>query len=468
MRIVNFIQNKISRILGNESNFPDEYKSYYASRTIRHKKYLCHAPFNNMYFNSLGDVANCWLTFDQPEKYSEDRSIKDIWQGEKFSKLREHIKNFDLEKRCKKCQYYIQHQNYTNALSKAYDNDYPLGDYPTMMEFELSNTCNLECTMCTGLLSSAIRANREKLPALKSPYGEKFVQELREFIPHLHEARFNGGEPFLIKRYYEIWDQFIELNPNCKMVIATNGTTLNERAKTILSKGNFHINISIDSLIPERYAEIRVNGDLSKVLENFIFFKEYCQKNKRNICVMINPMRVNWDEMSNFVRFCNQHNVHLWYNTIMYPEDLSLWKLSYQELDHIYNTLSQEKFSYKLSYDRGIYQYNVDTFNNLVHNQIKTWRDDALIREQNGELDESKDYRSLFFLQLKSYSVENNDESILYIIGDKIREVEVKLGDTEQVHKFYQLISNVPLTVLVENIQENDVEILIQKFNSIV
>lgn len=468
MGILDSIKVKVERVLGIHNHVPKAYKSYYVSRTIRKKEYLCHAPFSNMYFNSLGDVANCWLTFDQPEKYSEEKSIKDIWNGEKFSILREHIKNFDLEKRCNKCKYYIDNQNFTNALSKAYDNEYPVGDYPTMMEFELSNTCNLECTMCTGLLSSAIRANREKLPALKSPYGEKFVQELKEFIPHLYEARFNGGEPFLIKRYYEIWDQFIELNPQCKMVIATNGTTLNERAKTILSKGNFHINISIDSLKSDRYAEIRVNGDLDKVKENFLYFKEYCQKNKRNICVMINPMRNNWDEMGDFVRFCNEHNVHLWFNTIMYPEELSIWKLSFDELENIYHSLSKEKFTYKLSNDRGIFQYNVETFNNLVQNQIKKWLEDAENREHNKELDDVIDYRNLFFLQLNIYSIEQKDESLSHIIGDKIREVEIKIGDSEQVQKFYQLLNQVSISVLVENIQENDVDILIEKFNSII
>ncbi len=467
MGVLDYIRGQFKTTFVKDRSIPDEYQAYYRSRIIKEKKYICHAPFNNMYFNSLGDVANCWLTFDQPEKYSEDRSIIDIWNGEKFTLLREHIKNYDLEKRCQKCQYYIENSNFTNALSKAYDNDYPLGDFPVMMEFELSNTCNLECTMCTGLLSSAIRANREKLPALKSPYGEKFVKELRDFIPHLHEARFNGGEPFLIKIYYEIWDQFIELNPGCKMVIATNGTTLNSRAKSILEKGNFHINISIDSLIPERYSEIRVNGDLNKVLENFEYFKNYCQKNNRNICVMINPMRANWEEMGDFVRFCNEHNVHLWYNSIVYPEDLSLWKMSYKELSKVFEVLSKETFQYKISYKRGIYQYNIDTYKNLVFNQIKTWLEDAYKRELDQTQEIDTDYRSIFQEKLKEYFVNRYDEQLWEKISDKIRQIEVRLNDAELVQKFYHVLCKSPMEIILDNLENNDVDVLIQKIKTI-
>jgi molybdenum cofactor biosynthesis enzyme MoaA len=467
--VIQQIKGYFTTVFSNEENIPMEYQSYYKSRIIKDKTYICHAPFSNMYFNSLGDVANCWLTFDQPEKYSEDKTILDIWNGERFSQLRDNIKNFDLEKRCQKCNYYIKNSNFTNALSKAYDNDYPLGEFPTMMEFELSNTCNLECTMCTGLLSSSIRANREHLPVLKSPYGAKFVNELKEFIPHLHEARFNGGEPFLIKIYYDIWDQFIDLNPNCRMVIATNGTTLNKRAKTILEKGNFHINLSIDSLIPERYSEIRVNGQLDKVLENFLYFKEYCQKNGRSICIMINPMRNNWEEMPEFVRFCNQHNVHLWFNSIMYPEDLSLWKLPYEELKEIYTKLSNTTFEIKSGCKKSIYKYNVETYKNLVFNQIKTWMEDAQLRLSDiGEIEKiSIDIKKSFIEKLKSFEFSSQiSNEIRNEVLDKILHMEVRLNDPDSIQKMYQILYQSPIDIVVENIKENDIDVLLQKIKT--
>lgn len=469
MGVIHKVKGYIRSVFSEQENIPKEYQSYYKSRIIKDKTYICHAPFSNMYFNSLGDVANCWLTFDQPEKYSENTTILDIWNGERFTQLRENIKNFDLDKRCQKCNNYIKNSNFTNVLAKAYDNDYPLGDFPTMLEFELSNTCNLECTMCTGLLSSSIRANREHLPALKSPYGAKFVEELKSFIPHLHEARFNGGEPFLIKIYYDIWDQFIALNPNCRMVIATNGTTINKRAKSLLEKGNFHINLSIDSLIPERYSEIRVNGNLDKVLENFLYFKEYCQKNGRSICIMINPMRNNWEEMPEFVKFCNQHNVHLWFNSIMYPEDLSLWKLSYEELKEIYEKLSTETFEYKLKYKKNIFDYNVETYKNLVFNQIKNWMVDARLRttNQDGNLENSEDFKKLFIHKLEEYdSSPHNINKVRSEVLETTLQLETRLNEAESIQKMYQILYNAPLDIIIENIRKNEIDVLVQKLKT--
>lgn len=453
---------------------PAAFRAYYQSRTIAEKRYLCHAPFNNMYFNSLGDVANCWLTFDNPERYTEDRSIMDIWKGPKFTALREHIRQFDLESRCKKCQYYIRNGNYVNALSKAYDNEYPITDYPSMMEFELTNTCNLECTMCTGLLSSAIRANREKLPALKSPYGQKFVDELREFIPHLHEARFNGGEPFLIKIYYQIWEDIANLNPACKIVVATNGTTLNKRVKEVLSRGNFHINISIDSLIPDRYAAIRVNGNLEQVLENFAWFRDYCKSDSRNICVMINPMRSNWEEMPEFVRFCNEQDVHLWFNTIMYPEDLSIWKLPHDELENIYRTLSAAAITPPAHTRREVSEHNLSTYKNLVENQIKTWMEDA--RDRREELQntwampeqQEVDHKSLFISRMEDFvgSRLPKDRDRLSNVGLRLAELEEQLHKPEYVQKLYTVLYNTPIEIAVQHLAESSTEELLNKFRS--
>src|SRR5690606_6216470 len=106
--------------------------------------------------------------------------------------------------RCSVCKTNVENGNHVSVLSKLYDYNYEVQEYPAVMEFELSNKCNLECVMCKGELSSTIRKQRDKLPPLNTPYDSTFVEQLKEFIPHLKEAKFLGGEPFLIDIYYEI------------------------------------------------------------------------------------------------------------------------------------------------------------------------------------------------------------------------------------------------------------------------
>lgn len=426
------------------------FRKYDASRKIKDRKYLCHAPYNNMYINTEGHIAVCWLTFNNPVVYTEDQSLKEIWTSGKFKALREHIEAEDLAYQCGTCEKHINEGNFVNVLARAYDNDYELTDWPSIIEFELENTCNLACTMCNGMLSSVIRRDREKLPKLESPYGEKFLEELREFIPHLKEARFNGGEPFLIKKYYRIWDMIFELNPDCKMVIATNGTVLTSKVKDYLSRGNFHLNISMDGFSKETYEAVRVRGDHDKLMENFEWFNQYCKDNDRTLCIMINPMRQNWWEMSDFVNWCNDKDVHLWFNTIVRPEDQAVWNLPAGELERIYNTLSAVELNGNKNARRGIYDYNVRTYKNLVEQQIKTWLEEAREREHSGK-DKTTAINTLrsALLQNVDRAVESDKDSFDRV-AHIFREIEKEMDEGEML-EFYTKVNQAPVEVIVDD-----------------
>ena len=229
---------------------------------------FCKAPFNNMYFNTKGNVAPCWKLPGALEDWSPDRSMKDIWTGEHFNKYRDALTSDTYLNRCKECKQDVDNDVW--PLAKAYE-DMPIQDYPSMLELEMSNKCNLECIMCNADLSSGL-ARKQGLPLLQ-PYDESFKDQIKEFIPHLKELRFNGGEPFAQELVLQICDEVIKLNPDLPISIATNGTVLNKRVKYLMKECKIQINVSIDSLIPNRYAKIRVNGKLDKVLNNLEVFK---------------------------------------------------------------------------------------------------------------------------------------------------------------------------------------------------
>jgi cyclic pyranopterin phosphate synthase len=231
--------------------------------------------------------------------------------------------------------------------------------------------------MCSGDLSSGIRKNREKLPPLPQIYTDKFVDQMEEFVPHLTELRFNGGEPFAQKIVLDICDMVAEVNPGLKINIATNATVYSKRVRKILEQNNAHINVSIDSLEPEKYAEIRINGKLEKVFKNFELYKQYCSDGKRSLSIMVNPMRNNWWEMINFIEFADKHGVNLWYNTILYPEKYALHNLPSKELKNIYDTLTKKLEDYKRSAPGR--KYNIHVGEHLVHNQIKNWLLDSYV-----------------------------------------------------------------------------------------
>ena len=331
---------------------------------------FCKAPSNNMYFTIMGKVSPCWKTTATCDNWSEDRSIMDIWYGDKFKMYRDALAKNVFLNRCTECK--VDVDNEVWPLARAYEK-LPIREYPSLMELELSNQCNLECIMCSGFLSSGIRKNRDKLPPLKQIYTDKFVEELREFIPHLQELRFNGGEPFAQKIVLDICDMVTEVNPKLKIRVATNGTVYTKRVKHILANNNIHLNISIDSLQQKRYEEIRINADFKKLMINFDIFHKYCKDNSRSLVVMINPMRNNWEEMVDFIWFSDKFDINLWYNTILYPMHLAIHSMPAEDLDIVYNTMLAQLEELPSNVR------NYDKFKHLVSNQIGNWYLDKLV-----------------------------------------------------------------------------------------
>jgi len=342
---------------------------------IDHSKSPCRAAWNNMYWNVHAKASPCWLTVGEIDRWTVDRSISDIWNGEHYKQKRQDLVEQKFTGRCSECKKDID--NAVWPLARAYS-QYSVKKYPTMMEMELSNQCNLECVMCSGELSSGIRKNREGKPPLPMAYTDKFIEQLEEFIPHLEELRFNGGEPFAQRIVLDICDMVAEVNPKLKVNIDNNGTVYSKRVRKILEQNNVHINLSIDSLDPERYAAIRINGKLSKVFENLERYKEYCTSGGRELCIMVNPMRNNWFEMIDFLDFTNKHNTNLWYNTIRYPAEYAIWNLPSDELKKIYDGLQKRLDDWVPYKDK---KNNVHITKHLIDEQIGTWLLDSYTRE---------------------------------------------------------------------------------------
>ena len=361
---------------------------YDSLRKSADRTHLCNAPVTNLYFRTDGLAVPCWLQTGDgvANKWSHENSIKDIWNGRYLQGLREDLGRGELKGMCWLCKDCINQG--TRPLALAYEDVEPNPgyEYPSMLELELSNNCNLECVMCQGSLSNLIRRNREHLPALPMAYDEKFVEELREFIPHLQELRFNGGEPFTQGIVFDVCEQVYELKPELRITIATNGTVLNDRVKSHLERGNFHINISVDSLRKERYEAIRVRADFDTLMENFLYYRDYCHAHDRYISVQVNPMRSNWDEMAEINEWALSHDVRCWYNVVRYPLHSALWNLPSDELQHIHDTLAAHEFVLDESVtNRWVFKNNMVAWHHLVDDQLTAWIKEAKEREERGE-----------------------------------------------------------------------------------
>lgn len=331
--------------------------AYNLSRNCLNNRILCHAPYTNLNFEQTGKVRACCYNYTNVLGTWPQQTIKQIWQGAQLQQLKGYIAKGNFGGGCIECGRMITAGNHQGVRARHYDEyadtwlNTKLANvanvlkgtitYPRVMEFELSNTCNLECVMCNGNFSSSIRKNREKRPPVVSPYNDRFVDELDEFIPHLTDAKFLGGEPFMIDIYLQIWERILKLNPGVRIHITTNGTFLNNRIKDLLEGLNAGIILSIDSINKETYDKIRINGNFDKVMENLAYFSDYAIRKKSFISIAACPIVYNWHEMPQMLDFCIEKKIALYFNAVFTPTELSLRSQSAEYLSKVIQYLQQ-------------------------------------------------------------------------------------------------------------------------------
>jgi len=338
----------------------------------------CWAPLKSMYLGFRGNVSVCCFNKMHVIGKFPEQSLEEIWNGPKMAEIRTALGEDDFSKGCHGCYELIDAGNYNALPAKNFDALPVAGsNFPTKIDFELSNECNLECVMCRGEFSSAIRRNREKLPAIPSAYDASLIEQLEAFIPHIHHSHFLGGEPFLIPFYLNIWERMVDLNPGIRISVQTNGTILTDRIKKILDSIRFEIGVSIDSIDAANYEVIRKNADFDKVMDNIAYFREYCQERNTHFHLSYCPMVQNWRELPEVIAFANSLDCEVFFNTVYKPANCSLAALGAEELQAIVVALQDAP----LPVETAIQRTNRRSFEQVVK-QLEYWGNEALQKEQ--------------------------------------------------------------------------------------
>lgn len=374
---------------------PEEIAKYNQRRPVWAHGSVCHAPSQSLYFGMRGEVMVCCANRSHLAGRYPEQSIKECWTSETNRKVRAALTQGDMSLGCKGCYELIRGGNFANLPGGDYDNMRPNPNgWPNRMDFELTNTCNLECVTCRGELSSSIRRNRDKLPPIPSPYDDGFVRQLEEFIPHLQKSYFAGGEPFLITPYLEIWERMARLNPSHQLSIQTNGTVLSDRIKQLLEKLRVSLAVSMDSVHPERFESIRVNAKWDMVRPNLDYFIDYAKRKGTQVTLSYTPMALNWMELPDVIEFANGLGIIIFFNNLSFPRKLAFSSLPASTLGEIVRFLA----TYRPPARNRIEQANARAYSDLAQ-QIAYWHEEALQLERHAlgtEILVGEDYYEAF------------------------------------------------------------------------
>ncbi|MEV1071004.1 GTP 3',8-cyclase MoaA [Micromonospora parva] len=130
------------------------------------------------------------------------------------------------------------------------------------LRVSLTDKCNLRCTYCMPA---------EGLPWLAGPElltDEEIVRLVRVAVELLGvtEVRFTGGEPLIRPGLVDIVTAVAALQPRPRVSLTTNGIGLDRLAPPLRAAGLDRVNVSLDTLDPDRFTTLTRRPRLDAVL----------------------------------------------------------------------------------------------------------------------------------------------------------------------------------------------------------
>lgn len=316
---------------------PDEYDE---GRRLHDKAAYstCYAPSTSMYFDQFGDVRACCQNTQGLLGNVREQTIREIWDSQSAGRLRDELAVGDFSDGCGFCGWQVDQGDHRIVFARSFDR-HPVAElhprWPLQMEFSMTNSCNLQCAMCNGDWSSSIRANRERRPPLPTVYGERFFDELADFLPHLTQANFLGGEPFLGSEPLRVMGMLAELDDPPAVAVTTNGTQWSPRIERICERLPISFVLSLDGVTKETYESIRIGADFDAVMKNLDRFREQAERHGTTVTLAHCFMRSNWREFSRFLRFAERRGLGVGMNEVLFPAELSLFQMPAAELRQV-------------------------------------------------------------------------------------------------------------------------------------
>jgi organic radical activating enzyme len=231
-------------------------------------KSFCSAPWTSMFYNKNGARTCCTnseFVPGSPTNFRNSQFLKDIKKEFLEGKRPESCNNcWELEDAGLESIRTTVYNSVTSVDTNNLTIDSPVD--LQYLELRASNLCNFSCRMCGPIDSNQIAKEIVNDPRLKIWFQQNELQELSldeitndnftEIKNHMHTVKWliiTGGEPMIIKHYYELLDYLIEqnLSQNITLQFHTNASVYNNIIVSKLEKFNkIHITLSLDAAGP--------------------------------------------------------------------------------------------------------------------------------------------------------------------------------------------------------------------------
>lgn len=197
------------------------------------------------------------------------------------------------------------------------------------LRISVTDLCDLRCKYCMG------EKGVQKLPH-DSIMSIERIKEVTEAFSELGitKVRITGGEPLVRKGIVDIVKSIRSIQGIKEISMTTNGSKLFDYAESLKRNGLDRLNISLDTLRPDRYRLLTRVGDIKNVIKGIDKAIEVGFTNIKINVVLLKGF--NDDEFDDFITFASEKSLTVRFIELMpIGESISIHKTSY---------LSNEKF----------------------------------------------------------------------------------------------------------------------------
>jgi cyclic pyranopterin phosphate synthase len=181
----------------------------------------------------------------------------------------------------------------------------PFGRRISYLRISVTDRCDLRCIYCMAeemtFLPKSEVLTLEEIDRLCTAFVRRGVRKLR----------ITGGEPLVRRDIMVLFDSLgrhLRSGALEELTLTTNGTQLGRYAKALAAAGVRRVNVSVDSLDPDKFARITRRGRLEPVLQSLEAAEEAGLRVKINTVALRN---VNDGEFDDLIRWCGTHGFDL-------------------------------------------------------------------------------------------------------------------------------------------------------------
>ncbi len=137
------------------------------------------------------------------------------------------------------------------------------------LRISVTDKCNLRCQYCMPAEGITLIRHEDLLSFEEIADFTRTAVEMG-----ISKVRLTGGEPLVRRGIVSLVEQISQINAIQDLAMTTNGVLLDKFSTPLKEAGLHRLNVSLDTLDPDRYQKITRGGDISKVLNGLQKAKE--------------------------------------------------------------------------------------------------------------------------------------------------------------------------------------------------